>query len=204
MSALRAPSPPPPLLQQLTDFDRAFDHSVSLVAFVMNRHLIDHMLKVARTLTLDDYEAMIIWGVLAHQNVAHLLPPGSMPSTVLNDSGRVDLSDEGMRPLRLRDIVQICRMPRETVRRKLHLLEAERWIEQTPCGWVVSGARFEPLLREFSRDSVRRFLTAADEVMRALRAADVELSMRQEPSQSRASVTRSVAGARCPINEADD
>lgn len=171
MNAVRGSSPPP-LLQQIGDFDRAFDGAFSLVAFVMNRHLIDHMLRVARELTLDDYEAMIIWGVLAHQNLAHLLPPGSVPSTVLNDRGRVDLADEGLRPLRLRDVVQITRIPRETARRKLQLLADERWIERTPRGWIVSGARFEPVLRDFSRDSVRRFLTAAEEIMRALRAVD--------------------------------
>lgn len=199
MTAVRTSSPPP-LLQQLGDYDRAFDRSCSLVAFVMNRHLIDHMLRVARTLTLDDYEAMIIWGVLAHQNVAHLLPPGSLPSTVLNEHGRVDLSDEGMRPLRLRDVVQITRIPRETARRKLQLLADQQWIERTPRGWIVSGARFEPMLREFSRDSVRRFLTAADEVMRALRAADVEPEARQAPPQRDAFAADALNGNRRMID----
>ena len=167
-----------PLMGQLRDFDRSFDRAFTLVAFAMNRHLIDHMLRIARNLTLDDYEAMIIWGVLAHQNIAHLLPPGSLPSAVLNDQGRLDLQDEGLRPLRLRDVVQITRIPRETARRKLELLASQQWIERVPSGWVVSRARTEPVLRDLTRDNVRRFLMAADEVMRALRAADAEVAHR--------------------------
>lgn len=161
-----------PLLGQLQDFDRAFDKAYVLAAFAMNRHMIDHMLRIARNLTLDDYEAMIIWGVVAHQSIAHMLPPGSVPSAVLNDNGRLDLKEEGLRPLRLRDVVQITRMPRETVRRKLDKLAAQQWIERTTQGWVISGARSDPTLRDFTRESVRRFLMAADEVMRALRATE--------------------------------
>ncbi len=169
---LSRPQAAVPLLGQLQDFDRAFDKAFVLAAFAMNRHLIDHMLRIARNLTLDDYEAMIIWGVVAHQSIAHLLPPGSVPAAVLNDRGRLDLHDEGPRPLRLRDVVQITRIPRETVRRKLDKLTAQQWLERTPQGWVISGARSDPILRDFTRESVRRFLMAADEVMRALRAAE--------------------------------
>lgn len=175
-----------PLLSQLRDFDGSFDRAFTLVAFAMNRHLIDHMLRIARNLTLDDYEAMIIWGVLAHQNIAHLLPPGSVPGAVLNDQGRLDLQEEGLRPLRLRDVVQITRIPRETARRKLELLASQQWIERTPRGWVVSRARTEPDLRDLTRDNVRRFLMAADEVMRALRAADVMPDRRDSPLPARA------------------
>jgi hypothetical protein len=166
------PSAAVPLLSQLRDFDGSFDRAFTLVAFAINRHLIDHMLRTARNLTMDDYEAMIIWGVLAHQNIAHLLPPGSVPSAVLNDKGRLDLTDQGLRPLRLRDIVQITHIPRETVRRKLDLLASQQCIERTPRGWVCSRARTEPELRDFTRESVRRFLMAADEVMRTLRAVE--------------------------------
>lgn len=171
------------LLGEFRDFDGAFERAFSLLAFVMNRHLIDHMLRVARSLTLDDYEAMIIWGVLAHQNVAHLMPPGSIPDAVLTEQGRLDTRHEGMRPLRLRDIVQITRIPRETVRRKLKLLEQEQWIECTPTGWVCGTARVEPMLRDFTRDSTRRFLMAADEMMRVLRAADAQAAARPTPAQ---------------------
>jgi hypothetical protein len=176
------PRPPTSTLGELRDFDRAFDRAFVMVTFVLNRHLVDHMLRVGRDLTLDDYAAMLVWGVLAHQNIAHLLPPGALPSVVLDDRGRLDGAPEGLRPMRLRDLVQITRLPRETVRRKLERLAAQQWVERTPRGWVSSRARLEPTLREFNRESVRRFLTAADEVMRILRATDADLAAQVEPT----------------------
>lgn len=160
-----------PVAEPLADFDAAFDRAFVLITYAMNRYLVDHMLRVGRQLTDGDFEAMVIWGVLAHQNVAHLLPPGSFPSDVLDVRGRIS-SSEGMRPLRLRDVVQITGIPKETARRKLERLAAERWIDRVAEGWVASRERTEPDLREFSRESVRRFLAVADEMMRALRQAD--------------------------------
>ena len=163
-----------PFAQQLADFDGAFDRTFSLITYAMNRYLVDHMVRVGRQLTEGDYESMVIWAVLAHQNVAHLLPPGAFASAVLDKRGRVP-STRALRPLRLRDIVQITGIPKETARRKLERLAAERWIERTDDGWVVSRERMEPDLREFARESVRRFLAVADEMMRALRQADEAL-----------------------------
>jgi hypothetical protein len=165
---------PSPTSGDLRDFDRAFDRAFVMVAFAVNRHLVDHMLRVGRELMVDDYEALLVWGVLAHQNIAHLLPPGALPSAILDDRGVVVGAAEGLRPLRLRDLVQITRLPRETVRRKLARLAEQRWIERTPRGWLSSGARLEPTLREFTRETVRRFLATADELSRILRDADRE------------------------------
>lgn len=165
---------PAPFAEQLADFDGAFNRAFVLITYVMNRYLVDHMLRVGRQLTEGDYESMVIWGVLAHQNIAHLLPPGSFPSEVLDARGRLP-SVEGLRPLRLRDVVQITGIPKETARRKLERLAAERWIARVGNGWIVSGERAEPELRDFSRESVRRFLAVAEEMMRALRQADEAL-----------------------------
>ena len=119
-------------LRALGDVDRAFDGAFSLVAFVMNRFIIDHLLRSGRRLTGNDFEALVIWGVLAHQNVAHLMPPGSLPTAILTEKGRLAGAAEGMRPLRLRDIAQITGIPRETARRKLERLAAERYVERRP------------------------------------------------------------------------
>mgnify|MGYP001039924805 FL=1 len=160
-------------LRALGDVDRAFDGAFSLVAFVMNRFIIDHLLRSGRRLTGNDFEALVIWGVLAHQNVAHLMPPGSLPTAILTEKGRLAGAAEGMRPLRLRDIAQITGIPRETARRKLERLAAERYVERRPDGWVVSAQRVEPELREFTRESVVRLLAVADEIMVALKDADL-------------------------------
>ena len=161
-----------PSVHALQDFDKAFDRSFALVAYVLNRHLIDHMLRAARLLTEGDIDALIVWGVLAHQNVVHLMPPGSVPSAVLDDRGMPHDSEQRMVPLRLRTLAEITRIPRETVRRKLHALEAQRYVTQSSRGWLVSTERNEPELREFTRESVLRLLAAADEIRAIVGTAD--------------------------------
>ena len=74
-------------LRQLKNFDAAYNGAFGIVAYATNRFLIDHMLRVGRILTQNDYEAMLIWGVLAHQGVAHLMPPGLLPSAILSERG---------------------------------------------------------------------------------------------------------------------
>ncbi len=167
------------------DFDAAFDRSFAMASFAMNRFIVDHMLRVGRHLTHDDYESMVIWGVLAHQNIAHLLPPGSVPSELLNDRGRLD-GDKTLRPLRLRDVVQITRIPRETVRRKLEQLAQDGWVERQGDGWLICPNRAEPDLREFARESMRRFLAAADEAQRAIRGGAEALTGQRPKGQDTA------------------
>ena len=160
-------------LRALGDADSAFDGAFSLVAY---RHEPVHHRPHApfgARLTGNDFEALIIWGVLAHQNVAHLMPPGSLPTAILNERGRLGDKLEGLRPLRLRDIAQITGIPRETARRKLERLAADRYVERRPDGWVVSAERVEPELRDFTRESVYRLLAVADEIMAALKDADL-------------------------------
>jgi len=67
------------------------------------------------------------------------------------------------------------------VRRKLARLAEQRWIEHTTQGWVSSGARLEPTLREFTRETVRRFVATADELARVLRDADRAQDARPQP-----------------------
>lgn len=152
----------------IADFDTAFDASFSLVAFIMNRHLIDHMLRATRLLTDGDYEALILWGILVHQNVAHLMPPGTLAPAVLNERGRLASSYSGLRPMLLRDLSAIAGIPRETARRKLERLASMGYIERSGRAWVIAANRIEPDLREFTRESVRRLLAAADEVRAVL------------------------------------
>lgn len=156
----------------LNDPDGAFDRSFSLVAFIMNRYLVDHMLRCARQLVDGDFEALVLWGVLAHQNVAHLMPPGSLPAAVLTENGRLEGYETRLRPLLLRDISAITGIPRETARRKLEKLSSLGFVERAGSAWTLSGQRVEPDLREFTRESIKRLLATADEVRYALKSAD--------------------------------
>ena len=156
----------------LNDPEGAFDRSFSLVAFIMNRHVIDHMLRCTRQLVDGDFEALVVWGVLAHQNVAHLMPPGTLPAALLNERGRVDDYQGRIRPMLLRDIAAITGIPRETTRRKLEKLATLGFVERVGNAWSVSAQRLEPDLREFTRESIRRLLVAADEVRAAMKSVD--------------------------------
>lgn len=159
------------LLATPEEFDRAYDATFSLVAFVMNRYLMDHLRRSARLLTEGDYEALVIWGVLAHQNVAHLMAPGSLPGAILNRRGRIPDDEQRMRPLMLRDIAAITGIPRETTRRKLNWLASQHYVTRDGRGWVISTERAEPELREFTRESTRRMLATAEEIDTILRSA---------------------------------
>lgn len=151
--------------------DQAFDAAFSLVAFALNRFLVDHMLRSARLLTDGDFEMLVLMGVLAHQNVTHLMPPGSVPTAVLTEDGRVPDDAQRLRPMLLRDLTAITGIPRETARRKLEKLALLRFVERRESGWVISTERFESDLREFTRESTRRMLAAADEVRMHLAVA---------------------------------
>jgi len=161
-----------PELRKLKSFENAYNGAFSIVAYATNRYLIDHMLRVGRMLTDNDFEAMVIWGVLAHQGVAHLMPPGILPSAALDERGRFGENDILIKPMRLRDIAQITGIPRETTRRKLGQLADKKYICKVAQGWVISSERTEPELRDFTRESVMRLLAVADEIMVALRDAD--------------------------------
>jgi hypothetical protein len=173
-----------PSLDHIEDIDQAFDAAFSLLAFTMNRHLIDHMLRCGRQLTSNDYEALVLWGVLAHQNAAHLMPPGAMPSAHLNERGLVPFADQRLRPLKQSDLADITGIPRETVRRKLEWLAVRGFVERTDKGWVVSRGRLEPDLREFTRESAMRLLAVADEMRVILTDSDQHLKRQRAVTAS--------------------
>lgn len=157
MTTRTTPSTPPP---------DPLEAAYSVLAFTMNRSVIDHMLRSARRFG-GDYERLILWGTLAHLNVAHLMPPGSLPSTLLDGAGSVPDAAARLRPVRASDLAQITGIPRETARRKLAALERDGWVLRTDAGWLLDVARVDPELRGFTLESIRRFLQAA----RAMQAA---------------------------------
>lgn len=149
---------------ELDHFDRAF----GLVAFSLNRYIVDHLLRFARQFG-PDYQMLVVWGVLAHQCVIHLIPAGSRARDVLNQNGLLTDPDPDLRPVRQRDLSQITGIPKETVRRKLLKLEQYGWIERKGPGWVLDRANVDPELREFSRESAKRMLAVADHVRHLLK-----------------------------------
>jgi hypothetical protein len=142
----------------------------AIVAYTMNRFIIDQMLRAARLFD-NDTETLVLFGVLSHLNVAHLMPPGSRPSTALNERGSVHDSQPKLRPVRLRDLAQITGRPRETIRRKLERMEADGRVLRVIDGYVLNVASVDPEMRALSMDGVRRFMEAAATIDAALKDA---------------------------------
>jgi hypothetical protein len=164
------------------EMDLAFDKAFSLVAFIMNRHFIDHLLRCGRHIVDGDYEALVLLGVLAHQSVAHLMPPGAMPASVLNEAGRVAGQPARLRPMLLRDLAAITGIPRETARRKLEKLAGMGYVERVDTAWSISDTRLEPELRDFTRESTKRLLAAADDVRAAMQGLMPASGSRARPT----------------------
>lgn len=148
------------------EYERAF----SIVAFTMNRFIIDQVLRASRLFD-NDIEAMVIFGALAHLNVAHLLTPGVRPSDTLGADGRVPDLQPKLRAVRLRDLVQITGRPRETVRRKLERLLAAGRVRRVADGWVYSTDTVDPEMRSQGMAAAHRMLQTADVIRAVLQDA---------------------------------
>jgi hypothetical protein len=153
----------------------AYWRAFSLVTFTMNRFIVDHVLRAARHFD-NDTETMILFGTIAHLNSAHLVAPGSRPSSVLGADGRVPDAQLQLRPVRLRDLVQITGRPRETIRRKLERLEAQGRLLRGLDGYVIAVSSIDPQMQALSVDGVRRFTEASRLITAALQDAEQALT----------------------------
>jgi hypothetical protein len=162
-----------------SDEPAAYWRAFSLVAFTMNRFIVDQVIRAARHFD-NDTEAMILFGTVAHLNVAHLMPPGSSPTSVLGANGRVPDAQPKLRPVRLRDLAQITGRPRETIRRKLERLEAQGRLLRCTDGYVIDVATVDPQMRALSVDGVRRFMDASRVIAAALGDAEQALARERE------------------------
>jgi hypothetical protein len=157
----------------------AYWRAFSLVAFTMNRFIVDHVVRSARQFD-NDIETMMLFGMLSHLNVAHLMPPGSRPSQALDVRGRVPGSQTQLRPVRVRDLTLVSGRPRETVRRKLETLLAQGRVLRVDGGYVLNVASVDPQMHGLTLDGVKRFLAAARLMQDTL--GDAEQALAQGPT----------------------
>ena len=153
----------------------AYWRAFSLVTFTMNRFIIDQVIRAARHFD-NDTEAMILFGTIAHLNVAHLMPPGASPTGVLGTDGRVVDAQSQLRPVRIRDLAQITGRPRETIRRKVEHLEAQERLLRLVGGFVINLASVDSKMQALSVDAVRRFMGASRVIDAALLDAEQVLA----------------------------
>jgi hypothetical protein len=155
------------------EYWRAF----GILAFTMGRFVVDHVIRSARLFD-NDTEAMVLFGMLAHLNIVHLMPPGSSPITTLDRQGRVPDSQSKLRPVRLRDLAQITGRPRETIRRKLEHMRSVGLAQRLPDGWVYDQSSVDADMQALTVDAIRRFLQTADLMKSILKEA--EAAVRQD------------------------
>lgn len=154
------------LTQNTDEFDRKFDRSFSLVAYAVNRHLMNYMRRTTVTLNMD-LEMAYIWGTLAHLNVAPYLPYGTDPIHTLTETGRIPQND--FKPVRLTDLCQITGFSRETVRRKLKTLQEMGKVERTSSGgWIFSPQSVDESIQNFTKKTVVQLLATAEEITNIL------------------------------------
>lgn len=148
------------------DFDARFQRAFGLLAFSVNRHLVDHMRRISLELGMD-LEMAQIWGTLAHMNVLPSLPLGADPMTVLNEIGRK--KSLAIEPIRLSQLSQITGLPRETVRRKLERLSALGKVERNADGrWLYRDTGVSEAEVAFTRKTVLQFLGTAQTLLTIL------------------------------------
>lgn len=154
------------------DFDLRYQRAFGLLAFSVNRHIVDHMRRICLELSMDPESAQI-WGTLAHMNLLPNLPLGANPMDVLTEMGKN--RNIGTTPVRLTELTQITGLPRETVRRKLARLQQAGKVKRLEDGrWHYCATGIGELEIEFTRKTVLQFLRTAQALLTTLDMVDVE------------------------------
>lgn len=165
-----APGLPGEAQADVDDIPAHYWRAFAVVAFTMNRFIVDQVLRASRFFD-NDAETMLLYGMLAHLNVAHIVPPGSRPSERLDADGRVPGVQPQLRPVRLRDLEQITGRPRETIRRRLDRLVKSGRIRRVVEGYVLEVGAVDSEMLTLSVDGVKRFMQTAGILERALEDA---------------------------------
>lgn len=158
------------------DFDLRYQRAFGLLAFSVNRYIVDHMRRIGIELAMD-LETAQIWGTLAHLNLLPGLPLGANPMDVLTEMGK----SRGIETtsVRLAELAQIVGLPRETVRRKLEQLQKLGKVRRTENGrWHYCENAIGEAEIEFTRRTVLQFLRTAQALLTTLHMVDVEQSKR--------------------------
>lgn len=163
-------SPTTPLIPD--DFDARFQRAFGLLAFTVNRHIIDHIRRINVDLGMDP-EMALIWGTLAHLNILPSLPLGCDPMAFLNELGMK--RDAQLKPIKLSELAQVTGLPRETVRRKLGVLLEQKKVERMPDGrWIYVSEAIGEDEREFTRVTTLRLLRTAQALVDILERVDTD------------------------------
>ncbi|QDL56506.1 hypothetical protein [Rhodoferax aquaticus] len=146
-------------------FDEQFERSFGAVAFIANRHMMDHMRRLSVEMEMD-FESVYVWGLVAHLGAIKYFGTGrdSAQETPVNS-----VPQEALQGVRLSDLTAISGLPRETLRRKLEALQASKRLLRDDKGlWVLHPDGIEERTKEFTKETVRRLLNAARDIEQLL------------------------------------
>lgn len=136
--------------------ERNFDR----LAFAANRHIVDHMRRLANAFEMD-FECVFIWGITAQLNYAKDL----MVASLQDDRARLFKTAVPCIPARLADISAVAGRPKETVRRKLKRLHELGKVDRNESGeWWITETGIDEATYEFTKETIRRFLQTAGEM----------------------------------------
>lgn len=146
------------------DIDAAFEHSPALGRFIVDRFLVNELLRLARQ-TDGDFDSLMILTVLELQATAADLTAGGLPPRAIADS---PLPDAAIRAngLRSSDLAQIAGIPRETVRRKLERMQAKGRVQRHDNGRWHAVAATTPQHSAAARVTAGSICQTADELCR--------------------------------------
>lgn len=149
----------------MSQLDDQIEVAFPLVAFITNRHLINHMRRISSHLEMD-FDTTYIWGTLAHLNLAPAFGAVNHISEIYNPDGTINTS---LKPVSLSSLSQITGLPRETVRRKLEYLNSIHKVKRQEKGnWVIEEGSVTPDIYEFTKETVHLLLATANQIQKVL------------------------------------
>ena len=109
-----------------------------------------------------DLESAYLWGILAHLNILGSLHPETKITALLDESGT---PLKGINPVSLATLSQVSGFPRETVRRKLLILQEVGKAQRLENGhWVIAVGGIDESIHAFTKETVLQLLGVAKEV----------------------------------------
>lgn len=160
-----------PFEQCFENFDEKFMAYFGKIAFTTNRFIIHHMRRLMTDMDMDA-ESAIVWGLLGQMNVAHYMHYGKGDVRQFDELGNV-APRTGMKPVRLTDIIQVTGLPRETVRRKLKILQEKGKVTQTETRhWMILESGVDADVVNFTKATTRLLLETARDVAQLLNQED--------------------------------
>jgi hypothetical protein len=151
----------------MSQLDEQIEAAFPLVAFITNRHLMNHLHRISTHLQMD-LDTTYIWGTLAHLNLAPAFGGVKHISEIYNPDGTINAS---LKPVSLSNLSQVTGFPRETVRRKLEYLKSlQRANRQENGDWIIEENSVTPDIFEFTKETVNLLLETANQVQKVLAA----------------------------------